>query len=70
MTPPTPDEIRLGGGVTHFAKKSIQSAVARALAGDKHDQEMLINGRFLTAFFHYVNEDIERKAACKRRGKL
>lgn len=66
MTPPTPDEIRIGGGVAHFAKKSIQSAVNRALAGDKRDQDMLINSRFLSAFFHYVNEDIERKAAGKR----
>ncbi|MDA8154090.1 MAG: hypothetical protein M0003_15500 [Acidithiobacillus sp.] len=63
MIPPTPDEIRIGGGVAHFAKKSIQSAVARALAGDKHDQEMLINSRFLSAFFNYINEDLERKAA-------
>ncbi|MDA8378369.1 MAG: hypothetical protein M0Z50_15205 [Planctomycetia bacterium] len=69
MTPPTPDEIRIGGGVAHFAKKSIQSAVTRALAGDKRDQDMLVNSRFLSAFFRYINEDIERKAACKRRGK-
>lgn len=66
MTPPTSDEIRLGGGVAHFAKKSIQSAVARALDGDKRDQDVLINSRFLSAFFHYINEDLERKAA--RRG--
>ncbi|MHB1642561.1 MAG: hypothetical protein ACYCS8_07860 [Acidithiobacillus sp.] len=66
MTPPTQDEIRIGGGVAHFAKKSIQSAVARALAGDKRDQEMLINSRFLSAFFHYINEDLERKAALGR----
>ncbi len=63
MTPPTQNEVRIGGGVAHFAKKSIQSAVARALAGDKRDQDMLINSRFLSAFFHYINEDLERKAA-------
>ena len=68
MTPPTPDEIRIGGGVAHFAKKSIQSAVARALAGDKRDQDMLVNSRFLSAFFRYINEDIERKSS-RRRGK-
>jgi hypothetical protein len=69
MTPPTQDEIRIGGGVAHFAKKSIQSAVARALVGDKRDQDMLINSRFLSAFFHYINEDLERKAARKRKEK-
>ncbi|QQD72313.1 hypothetical protein [Acidithiobacillus ferrivorans] len=66
MTPPTQDEIRIGGGVAHFAKKSIQSAVTRALAGDKRDQDMLINSRFLSAFFYYINQDVERKAARRR----
>jgi hypothetical protein len=66
MTPPTNEEIRIGGGVAHFAKKSIQNAVARALAGDKRDQEMLINSGFLSALFHYINQDIERKAVRKR----
>lgn len=63
MTPPTKEEIRIGGGVAHFAKKSIQSAVARALDGDKRDQDMLLNSRFLSVFFDYINEDLERKAA-------
>lgn len=63
MTPPTNEEISIGGGVAHFARKAIQSAVARALAGDKRDQDMLINSRFLSAFFHHINEDLERKAA-------
>ncbi|MHB9043094.1 hypothetical protein [Acidithiobacillus sp.] len=67
MTPPTQDEVRIGGGVAHFAKKSIQSAVARALAGDKRDQDMLINSHFLAALFHYINEDLERKAARKEK---
>ena len=65
MTPPTKEEIRIGGGVAYFAKKSIQSAVARAIAGDKRDQDMLINSHFLSAFFRYINEDLERKAAAQ-----
>ena len=69
MTPPTQDEIRIGGGVARFAKKSIQSAVARALDGDKRDQDMLLNSRFLSVFFGYINEDLERKAAAKRTAK-
>jgi hypothetical protein len=66
MTPPTAEEIRIGGGVSYFAKKSIQSAVTRALAGDKRDQEMLINSGFLSALFRYINDDLERKAARRR----
>jgi hypothetical protein len=66
MTPPTAEEIRIGSGVSYFAKKSIKYAVTRALAGDKRDHEMLINSRFLSALFRYINDDLERKAARRR----